>query len=464
MDTNELQKAILSKDPDGVVAVVRDWDESQRAAAIEPLDVFTLALGFEIGLSKTSKFNLASPEVLAKRAADGITPMSHRDRNYDREMYWVAWLARYAIADVTEFRQIHGCPNHIERSVQIMADRNPPWWREWVESASSHAEAFEPRFWVLLYQHKMVTREDFIYVKSAFSSQLPEVMTECPEAVQVVLHEIPECWEMLYDVPWVANSRFPAKAWIPVIRWLQSNGYLDQQRLLRNCIAALDDKTNQTERNGCLMLMKAVKPNADVFALFQSDWLRFVSDSQAVVAGFAVAELQRLEKAKRLDRAAAIATLPNLFRNPTKSHALNAVKLLSKIAEDFSYRHDAVIAIAGGLLHPDKDVQAAVTETLQMQLRATDSEAIDCITTCLDSVAPTLREQVAMLLKMQAEQTKIDEIEKVCVATPVPPEAALSAIFTRADLLSDEARIRFRINEAISAAQRGRIDDSVVGD
>jgi hypothetical protein len=458
MEIIELQKAILSKDPNGVVAAVRDWDETQRAAAVEPLDIFALALGFEIGISKTSKFNLASPEVLTKRAADGITPMSHRDRNYDRDMYWIAWLARYAIADVTEFQQIHGCPNHIERSAQIMADRNPSWWRQWVESASSHDEAFEPKFWALLYQLKMVTREDFVYVKSAFRSKLPEIMTESPDAVQVVLHEVPECRELLYDVPAIANSLFPAKAWIPIVQWLQSNDYLDQQRLLQNCIAALDDKTNQTERNGCLMLMKAVKPNTDVFAMFQSDWLRFVSDPQATVAGYAVGELQRLQKTKRLDRAAAIATLPNLFRNPTKSHALSAVKLLSKLAEDASYRHDAVIAILGGLLYPDKHVQTAVIETLQSQLRATDSEAIDYITNCLDSVMPTLRGQAAMLLKMQAEQTTVDEAENASDSNAVPM-SAVSAIFVQADLFCEETRIRFRINEAISMAQRGRIDE-----
>ncbi len=453
MNIDSVQKAILSRDADAVVAAVATWDEEQRAAATGPLNVLMLSLGFERHVSLPCELNVDSPEVVAKRKADCITPMSQRDKTFDYEMHYIAWLSRYAVGSLHECQKFSSVPDHEERSAQIMADRKPPWWRNWYSHVTGEHQSMTGSFWSLLYQRKMVHDQDFAAIASTFGGQMPETFANFPVAVQQVLREIPAARDLIYDMPTSNYNLSYAKSWVTVIQWLIAEELLDKPRLLTACISALDRTTNQTERNGCLILIKALNADPKILATAQADWLRLVADNQAAVAGFAISQLQLLEKAKCIDAAKAIAVLPHAFRHAAKSHAVNAIKLLTRIASKKSLRCDATEAIAGGLLHPNKDVQAVVIEALQKHLQPTDDEALRIIAGSLDSISPTLRKQAEALIASKPSDKS---------TTPQTVKSAIDLDFlqARAAKLDRELCMRFRIDQAIAAAAEGRIDET----
>ena len=449
MNIESAQKAILNKDGDAVVAAVAKWNENERSEAIGPLNILMLAIGFDRHVTLPCDLNVDSPEVIAKRHADGITQISQRDKTYDYEMHYIAWLARYAVGSLQECQKFSLVRDHEERSAQIMADRKPPWWRAWYAHVTGEHKSITGSFWALLYHRKMVSEQDFAAVALTFGWQLPEAFANFPQAVQQVIREIPGARDLVHDVP---NSYlFHAKSWLATIEWSIAEGLLDKKRFLDACLAGLHQTTNQVERNGGLMLLKALNADAKLLASRQADWLRLVSDDQPAVAGFAVTQLQLLEKAKCIDAEQAIATLPHVFRHAAKSHAVNAIKLLTRFASSKLLRQASVEAMTGGLLHPNKDVQAAVIEALQKYLQPSDDEAARVIAGSLDSIAPTLRKQAESLVAANLSN-------KTPSPQPHNAETTLDSLQARAAALDRELCVRFRIDEAIAAAAEGSID------
>lgn len=456
MNIDAVQQAILNKDADSVVAAVAKWNEKERSEAIAPLNLLMLALGFEQHVTSPCDLRLDSPDVVAKRKADGISQMSYQKNNFDYEMYYIAWLARYAVASQKQCEQFPCVPDHIERSVQIIVDRQPPWWQAWYANVTGEHNSISADFWALLYQRRMFGVEDFAAVARIFISQFPAAFESYPEATQQVLREIPAAREAIYEVPKGDYNLFAAKSWLAIIEWAISEGLIDKSRMLAACLAALDRTSNQTDRNGALILIKCIDADAEALADQQANWLRLVADDQPAVAGFAITQLQTLEKAKRIDVESAIAVLPHAFKHSTKSHALNAVKLLTRLATQKSLRQKAVEAVASGLMHPNKDVQTAALETLQKHLQPTDEEAMRIIAGSVESVSQTLRKDVEALAASSASSVATTGEGDRQVDTHV---ADVDSFAVRASTLADEIRQRFRIDEAIAAAAQGRIDE-----
>lgn len=456
MNIDAVQRAILNKDADAVVAAVAKWNEKERSEAIAPLNLLMLALGFDRHVTSRCDLQLDSPEVVAKRKADGITQMSYQKKNIDYEMWYVAWLARYAVASQKECEEFPCVPDHVERSVQIMVDRQPPWWQTWYANVTGEHNSISATFWALLYQRRMLSLQDFAAIARIFSQQLPDTFENYPDVTRRLLREIPEACELIHEVPTVDYNLFTAKSWQAVIEWAASEGLVDKSRLLAACLSALDRTSNQTERNGALILIKCINADAETLADQLANWLRLVTDDQPAVAGFAITQLQTLEKAKRIDAEGAIAVLPHAFNHSIKSHALNAVKLLSRLAMQKSLRRQAIEAVAAGLMHPNKDVQAAAIETLQKHLQPTDEEALRIIAGSVESVSQTLRKEVEALAATSASREDTTREDNRYADTQV---ADLDSLAVRASTLAAEVRQRFRIDEAISAASEGRIDE-----
>jgi Family of unknown function (DUF6493) len=455
MNIDAVQQAILNKDADSVVAAVAKWNEKERSEAIAPLNLLMLALGFDRHVTSPCDLQLDSPEVVAKRKADGITQMSYQNKNIDYEMWYVAWLARYAVASQKECEEFPCVPDHVERSVQIMVDRQPPWWQAWYANVTGEHNSISATFWALLYQRGMFNVQDFAAIARIFSQQLPDTFENYPDVTRRLLREIPAACELIHEVPTVDYNLFTAKSWLAVIEWAASEGLVDKSRLLAACLSALDRTSNQTERNGALILIKCINPEAQTLADQQATWLRLVADDQPAVAGFAITQLQTLEKAKRIDAEGAIAVLPHAFNHSTKSHALNAVKLLSRLAMQKSLRRQATEAVAAGLMHPNKDVQAAAIEALQKHLQPTDEEAPRIIAGSVESVSQTLRKEVEALAASSASSVVTTGGGERHADT----HADLDSLVVRASTLPAEVRQRFRIDEAIAAAAQGQIDE-----
>lgn len=447
-----LQDAILNKDPDAVVAALADWDEDQRKAAIEPFNILMLALGFERNVIAPCKLGQKDSVVEEKRKQDELEQMSQRDGNYDYDMSYIAWLGRYGLESLEGCLRFPTVPDHEARAAQVMADRQPPWWDEWYAGVTGRDIGITAQYWSLLYQHQLVSEEDFKKLRSSYATQLPDTLEKDREATIQVLHDIPACRDLVYAIPKQQFQLLDAGRWVPVIECVRAEKLLDSKRLLKSLIKPLHEQLNQTERNGCLMLMKAAKADAKTLAEFQAEWGGFLSDSQAVVAGFAVEQLKKIEKAGLLDAREVVTALPGIFSHKPKKHAKGALDLLARIADDEELRQEAVEAAAVALMHPNKDIQSAALDLLEQHLHADDEAARQTITLHVETISPTLKARAAALVQAQA----VAEAEPGTEA----PTADLGELESRAAALPADVRSLLRVDEAVTAAQAGRVDFS----
>ncbi len=185
-------------------------------------------------------------------------------------------------------------------------------------------------------------------------------------------------------------------------------------------------------------------------------WLRFVADDQPAVAGFAITQLQTLEKAKRIDADGAIAVLPHAFKHSTKSHALNAVKLLSRLAMQKSQRLPAIEAVAAALMHPIKMFKPLLSKCCKSIWSQLTKRHCGLLPYSVESVSQTLRKEVETLAASGSSNVSTTQAVDRQVDTQV---ADLDSFTKRASTLAAEVRHRFRIDEALEAAAQGRIDE-----
>ncbi|QDV15502.1 hypothetical protein Pan153_01160 [Gimesia panareensis] len=462
-----LQNAILNKDADAVVVALADWDEDQRKTAIEPFNILMLALGFERNVIEPCALGLDDPLVKQKRERDGIQQMFRWRKDLDksllidRDMSYIAWLGRYGLESLEGCIRFPTIPGYEAWAARIMADRQPPWWDDWYAALTGKDRDYReipPGYWSQMYEQKLVSADDFPAVINEFRIGLKEAMEEAPEATKLVLQEIPACRELVYSIQDQEYQLLEPKPWVPVIECLRQENLLDVKRLLESLVKALQGPLNQTERNGCLILMQVAKAEPETLAELQAEWAGLLSDSQAVVAGFAVEQLKQLEKAGLLDAREAVTALPGIFSHKPKKHAKTAIDLLARIATDPAHRREAVEAAVVALMHPNKDIQKAALELLEQHLQADDAAAQQTIELHLETIAPTLREKAAALLQSESPS----QTETVADQSAPPPADStfidLSLLETRASAIPEPVKELLRVDEAVKAAQEGCAD------
>ncbi|MBN1909144.1 MAG: hypothetical protein JW818_05340 [Pirellulales bacterium] len=468
MDIAPLEAAILAKDPDAVVDAMSGWTESQREEAWQPFNLFVLALGFKYHVLGDCEWDRNHPYVVAKRERDGIAEMSDdmSDR-YDYDMYYVAWLARFGLAGQEHWRNYGQPPEHRPQAARLLAQRNPPWFREWYDAVTT-GESLEitPDFWALLYEQGMAPADSIDRLAKALVIGLPETMKEQPEAMKKAIREIEASREPIYDVPKDRMGLFYAAGWTPVFEWLFSEDLLDRSRFLECVLDAFHEPLNQTERNGIIAFAKAANTDVKLLAEHQARWAGLVGDAQASVAGFAVEQLAKIHKAGLLDVEAVTAALPGIFSHKPKNHAKKAVDLLDQIAAEPASRRQAVEAVAAGLMHTSKDIQKAALDVLSRHLQPDDTAALETIRLHQASVAATLASEVERLLAL-AETTSGET--PASADTPTTEDTAGDEYLDQAterfkeatEQIPSELRARLRIDEALDAAARAEVDFSI---
>lgn len=461
----ELQSAILAKDRGGVVQSLAGLSETDREALHEPLLILFLALGLDRGFVTflNGEVNPDDPAVLAKRKADGIQPMSRRDRDYDYDLAKIAWLAGYGVVNRDACHFFPCVPDLEAESAQIMADRRPPWLGEWLTSFTKGGEEslhdnISVSFWSRLYAHGLVDRVDEDWVELAFSHNLPQSFASAPEATKLVLREVPSAVAAIYRLFENAYALFNAKEWTDVLQFAAQEGLLDHGRFLSRCMDSLYGDLNQTERNGCVVLARATshrkaKCPPPVLAKFQSTWVSLLSDPQAAVAGFGLEQLVAVEKAGLLDATPAVAELPHIFQHKPKNHALKAIRLLDRLGQDNEIRTSALSAVVSALSHVNKDVQAAGLDVLEQRLQSSDLKATDQLADQLDLIAATLQPRLQSLIESLGGGHSSDE------ATSATGEAAptLEALYEKAGQIPEDVRKLFRVDAALEAAEAGQL-------
>ena len=469
--TEALEKSILAKDPSAIVSALVGLTETQREAAREPLMIWLLAMGIDRGYLQRlgTSITADSSEVLTRRKADGIAPMSRND-NYDYEMGRIAWLAAYGLFDRDACQQTGSVPHYEAESAQILADRRPPWFSQWLSSATTLDEDRSYRnislsFWCRLYCLGLIDEVMESWLTTACLQELADSFGSAPEETQRVLKEVDAAVEAIYQFPQHDHHLSLAKDWVPVVQFLGGEGLLDHARFLNHCLEHIHRLSNQTERNGSVILARAASQNAakcppETLAELQSHWVGLLSDQQTTVAGFGLEQLVTVEKAKLLNVAEAVAELPQIFQHKAKNHATKTLKLLERLLKQDGHRFDVLQAIVYALSHQNKDVQQAAIDCLAKHLKPEDGAAIEAVRSQREMVAATLRSQLSKLLdSLAASAPGADAAEEAATesSTSADVDALVGQLVDQARSLRPALREKFCVDAAMEAVGRGEL-------
>tara|TARA_R110002073_G_scaffold80260_11_gene193496 strand:- start:13151 stop:16318 length:3168 start_codon:yes stop_codon:yes gene_type:complete len=465
LEFKTLQTAVLAKDSAAVVQTLSSCSETERQTAREPLAILLFALGIDSLFVQLLETNVTpdDPRIEQKRQTDGIRPMSARERNYDHKLHYMAWLASYGVAPESSFRRFVCTPDYEAESAQIMADRRPEWFDAWIDRLTEIDEeaasaGLTADFWCRLYQHGLIQTVKQDWIRHVFIHQLPDAFQNAREATQTVLQDVDAARNVIYDLPKWPLQLSVAKEWIPVIEWLGTAELLDHKAVLSMFAETLHEPLNQTERNGCVILSKAIikpiaKSNPQIITELQSNWVGLLADPQAVVAGFALDQLITLEKHVLLDAKRALPKIPAIFQLKPKGHALKAVQLLSRIASDSSHREQAVDGLCEALTHANKDVQSAAIDAIAERSTSEDESVIQKLQHCEAVVAATLQPK---LLQLIASLSPGSEPPSTMAVLDSQAPVDLDELRQRASRIAPSIAHRFQIDEALQSAAKNR--------
>ena len=400
MMIDQLEAAVLSKQSSAVVHELSSWTEDQRAAARYPFAIFMLAHGMEGNFVRLldSAASADSVDVKEKRKKDNIKPTEkRRGSDYDYQLQYIAWLAAYGLGDQGFCNFFPRAPDYDAESAQIMADRRPSWLDQWLvegtqyfededEHRANHRYEFDPWFWAQMFHLGLVKVDsvDQRWIANHFMRALPACMENAEEATKYTLENLTSHHDAVYNLPQWQFELHRAKDWVPVLTWMAQQKYIDHRKYAECLIAALHQPLNQTERNGCVLLAKAITgPEAkcppQVLVKLQDHWRGLLGDSQASVAGFALDQLLALEKKGKLDYSSAVAQLPSIFQHKPKTHAVKAVKLLARACQASDARFEALEGLCVALTHSNKDVQAVALESLEDEIKHESTQSVQSL-------------------------------------------------------------------------------------
>lgn len=460
----QLEAAVLAKDTSEIVRLLSTWSEEQREQARRPFAIFILAHGMDATLVSLLAPGIEASNSLVehKREKDGIKPRSKSKGDYDYDLQYVAWLAAYGISGKNFCSRFLCTPDYEVESAQILADRRPAWLGLLLEKATKvsgeephYHSGIEPWFWARLYEHGLVQQIDQEWIARIFVRQLADCFKNAEEATKFVISRVVETRDALYKLtewPWQLHR---AKDWAPAIAWMASEGFLGHKKYLQILCQALDRPLNQTERNGCITLARAILspaakcPQKTAIEL-QDHWIALLRDSQATVAAFGLEQLLVLEKRKKLDVSQVVDTVPAIFQHKTKTHVIKGIDLLTRMAQTDQLRYQALSGICQAVCHPNKDVQSKAIETLAAKLDPRDTQLIDQLDALRDVVVPTLKPKLEMLL------TQLMDSGKTVQKSDEGAESAttdLEEVKVRLAKIKNETSDKLRLKDAIDRAE-----------
>ncbi|WP_372720021.1 DUF6493 family protein [Novipirellula sp.] len=465
LEFKTLQTAIHAKDTAAVVQTLSNCDEDDRDVARESLAILLFALGIDSLFVRLLETNVTpeDPRIEQKRQIDGIVPMSSRKRDYDHDLHYIAWLASYGVAPESSFRRFVCTPDYEAESAQIMADRRPEWGATWIDHITEldddgASAGLTAAFWCRLYQHGLIQTVKQDWIQNVFIQQLPHAFQSACEATQTVLRDVEAARNVIYELPRWPYQLSVAKQWIPIIEWMAQADLLDHKAILTMFAATLHEPLNQTERNGCVILSKAIikpiaKTNPKIISELQTSWIGLLADPQAAVAGFALEQLITLEKHGLLDAERAVPEIPVIFQLKPKGHALKAVQLLNRIASDSSHREQAIEGLCEAITHANKDVQSAALDAIAERITPADESVIEKLQHCEAMVAATLKPKLLQLIATRSPDS--EPPSTIAVLDSQAPDD-LDELRQRATQLAPAIAHRFQIDEALQSAAQNR--------
>jgi hypothetical protein len=300
-----------------------------------------------------------------------------------------AEFAVLAVGPLTQLKRIRFTDDDL--LLEVLRDRRPEWINDWVAtSITGEFPAISWHvFWTLCTEglcEKPDTEDYYRFMARTlvgWEHQGQPRLSDRLSAEPLLLEDI---WK-LFEVDTTAFARDWAaydptrETWPAAILKLGEQGQLDRDRLLDATLAGLTTGFKLNLLSGFAKLHEQLEPTHDEMASRQSTYCDLLSAQQPQVVGFAVTMIKQLDRAKRLDDAAFIASSRPTFDVSTKGPPRAVIGLLKKIAKRNPRLEPSIgSTLVGALYHSSEDIQGA---------------AIDWYSTMTDHMEPEVVQQIS---------------------------------------------------------------------
>ncbi|MFL5245722.1 MAG: DUF6493 family protein [Gemmataceae bacterium] len=316
-----------------------------------------------------------------------------------------------------------------ENLFRVMSDRKPDWLQKWVEAELDERVLVDWSFVRRLVRAGLCERpQTENYILQMFSrlhshgKTRKELLLEDSELLNW------EIWQLFEQAPvrgtilWDFEPSH-ANSWSGALRDLSAEGKLDRQRLLSASLSALLRNLEARNTPWFATFHEVLEPSDEERQALQPKYLQLLSHPVPKVMGFALAALAGLAKAKRLDPSEFLEAVPAVFRSPSKTQPVAALRILARLAATApGHEQKLVQAVMAAFIHSAPEVQQAALGILEKVNAPTVIASM--LPAQMDQLAASVQERARQLLKTVEPDSATD--------LPADNEAPVADLLTEA--------------------------------
>jgi len=392
-------------------------------------------------LSKTAQtaFSSLSRNKPAKQATDRVKNFVAKRKGNSWD-FWNhpinrrAGLMLYAVAPLSGLKRqnlwVHG-QAHKAIMMGILEDRRPDWlgdWVEWKLQQEFHNLDFETiRKWI---KDGLIDKADtpeyyslFIRSVDIFLSKkhrhaiqpkdyepLSKRLREDPILLGDVLTVFKYENNALSTNDWQAEHAHPKyQSWSDALLDLMRTGDVSRKVLLDTSLDSLSADLKNTQLANNHKFHLRLDPTGNEIADREKSYRELLTHPVGHVVKFALGQIVKLHKAKRLDRSAFLSELPMIFQAGGKGNAKTALRLAGQIAKSDPKMRDVVLSqILPALGHEDAGLQDATLKMIAQYEKDLTDEHKDELMRTADFLAASLKPQAFALLGQNFQIENLD--------------------------------------------------------
>lgn len=235
------------------------------------------------------------------------------------------------------------------------------------------------------------------------------------------------------------------ETWTEALIRLANEGHIDRARLIDAALNGMASGLKPAAIAGFVNFAEALAMSTEELSRRQAMLCQLLANQTGTAVSFALKALNRLERARLLERDRLLETIEPALLFPKKTQATAAVALLGVVAKcDETRRARCLLAAARALSNLSGEVQRRATDLIETYAVNSDGPLRESVGAQIGSVAPTIRDRLSAL-----SQDGEDRAE-------VPRPGHLDVIAARVSRLPANLVQRWGITGAIDGWRAGK--------
>ncbi|MCE9637961.1 MAG: DUF6493 family protein [Planctomycetes bacterium] len=235
------------------------------------------------------------------------------------------------------------------------------------------------------------------------------------------------------------------ETWEDAVVLLANDGTIARAQLLDALLASLSADFVAFRASWFSRTHDRLAPTTDEAAARAGEYVRLLGSRNGATVSMALRVLDRLERARRLDAGAFLASADAALHSTTKATVTAALKLADRIARrDTAHRGSVARLAVDALAHAATDVQSLALDVIERHGRPSEGSLRAAIASYAEAVAPSLR---ARLAAWTGESAAAPDVARHASAapprgdvSPLDPSRAVAPVATFEALVALAAR------------------------